>query len=363
MHTAVQEKLFSELSLGALELRSRVVMAPLTRIRADEDGVPTDIMVQHYAQRASMGLIVAEGTWPIREGRSWVGQPGIETDAHVVGWKRVTDAVHAAGGTIVLQIMHGGRMSHPLISGTGRIVAPSAVAASGQVRTPEGKQDLPVPHALEADEIPMVIAQFVQAARNAIRAGFDGVQIHGANGYLLHQFSDPGSNHRGDEYGGSPENRARLSVEVTRAVAEAIGADRTSVRLSPPASFKNAAEPEADTVLPTYRAIAEGLASLDLSFVDVLSGDLAGEVVQTIREASGAPLVGNGGFGDPTSRQEALQLVARQTVDAVGVGRAAIANPDLVRRWEEGLAENEPVPATFYVGGERGYVDYPAFSG
>lgn len=365
MPIAVQEKLFSPVTLGALELRSRIVMAPLTRLRADEHGVPTEIMVEHYAQRAALGLIVTEGTWPVVEGRSWIGQPGIETEAHIAGWRKVTDAVHAAGGSLVMQIMHGGRMSHPSLTGPGRVVAPSALARSGQVRTPEGKADLPVPHALELQEISEVIDQFVRGARNAMEAGFDGVQIHGANGYLLHQFTDPASNIREDHYGGSPHDRGRLTWEVTGAVAAAIGADRTSVRLSPPQAFAPATPAaaggtdEADP-LTTYAAIARQLAPLGLAFVDVLNAEPAGELVQTIRRAAGAPLVANPGFGDPTSRAQALGLVEEDVAEAVGVGRAAIANPDLARRWEEGLEENEPVPATFYVGGARGYTDYPA---
>ncbi|OSM43568.1 alkene reductase [Nesterenkonia sp. PF2B19] len=363
MTTAVQEKLLSPLTLGALELRHRLVMAPLTRLRADEDGVPTDLQVEHYAQRASLGMIITEGTWPVREGRTWVGQPGIETQAHIDGWRKVTDAVHEAGGTIVLQIMHGGRISHPLLSGTGRVVAPSAIAAPGEIRTPEGKAEHPVPHALENQEIPGIVEAFVQGAQHARAAGFDGVQIHGANGYLLHQFTSPTSNQREDDYGGSPQNRARLSVEVTRAVAEAIGADRTSIRLSPQHDIQGALETDDADALTTYTALAEGLAPLGLAFVDVLSADRAGALVQTLRRVAGAPLVGNSGFGVVTTREEALRLAAEGTVDAVAVGRAAIANPDLFRRWEEDLGENETRPESFYVGGARGYTDYPAWQG
>ncbi|MDZ5078898.1 alkene reductase [Nesterenkonia sp. HG001] len=363
MHLAVQEKLFSALSLGALELRNRVVMAPLTRLRADDDGVPTALQVEYYAQRASLGMIIAEGTWPVREGRTWTGQPGIETQSHIDGWRQVTDAVHAAGGTIVLQIMHGGRISHGLLTGTGRVVAPSAIAAPGEIRTPEGKQEHPVPHSLAAEEIPQIVEDFAQAAKNAITAGFDGVQVHGANGYLLHQFTSPVSNQRQDSYGGAPENRARLSVEVTRAVAEAIGAERTSIRLSPQHGIQGALEPDDADALATYTALAEGLAPLDLAFIDVLSADLSGELVQTIRRVSGAPLVGNSGFGVVTTREEASVLLAEETVDAVAVGRAALANPDLLRRWEEGLQENQTRPEAFYAGGARGYTDYPAWQG
>lgn len=356
----VQDKLFSPTSLGAIELRNRLVMAPLTRIRAGEDGVPNDLMVEYYTQRASLGLIVTEGTFPVMEGRTWIGQPGLETAEQVEGWRKVTDSVHAAGGKIVAQIMHGGRIGHELISGTGRVVAPSALAAPGEIRTPEGKSAHPVPHALSAEEVAQTIAAFTQASKNAIEAGFDGVQLHGANGYLLHEFTAPASNTRTDTYGGSPENRARLSVEVATAVSAAIGADRTGIRLSPQHNIQGALEEDHADALATYQAMAEGFATLHLSHIDVLNADPASELVQMIRRVSGAPLIANSGFGMQTTREEAVRLVAEDLAETVGVGRSVIANPDLAARWEMGLEENEPDPSTFYVGGERGYTDYPA---
>lgn len=357
-NTATQS-LFSEISLGSLQLPNKLVMAPLTRLRADERGVPTDIMVEHYAQRASLGLIVTEGTWPTMEGRTWIGQPGIETDEHVAGWRRVTDAVHAAGGRIFMQIMHGGRISHESLTGTGRVVAPSALAAPDPIRTPEGKADAPVPHALDEQEIAEVVAGFVKAAQNAMDAGMDGVQIHGANGYLLHQFSSPASNQRTDSYGGSPQNRARLSVEVARAVAERIGGEHTSIRLSPQHNIQGALETDDADALATYQALADGLAPLGLAFVDVLSADPTGDLVQAIRRHAQAPLVLNTGFGEQTTRQQAIQLIESGAADAVAVGRAAIANPDLVYRWSQDLEENTANPATFYTGDHVGYTDYP----
>ncbi len=357
------EKLFTPLTLGALRLRNRMVMAPLTRIRAgEEDGVPGDLLVEHYRQRASLGMIVTEGTWPLREGRTWIGQPGIETPEQVAGWRRVADAVHEAGGTIVMQIMHGGRISHPAISGTGRTVAPSAVAAPGEIRIPEGKADLPVPQALTAEELPGIVAAFVAAARNAIAAGIDAVEIHGANGYLLHEFLTPAANLRTDEYGGSPQNRARLAVEVVTAVAEAIGADRTGIRLSPEHNIQGALETDPDDVAATYGALAEGLAPLGLAFVDILHADPAGDLVQKIRRTVSAPLVANSGFGTPTTRDEAVRMIETGVSDAVAIGRAVIANPDLAARWQHELDENAPDPDTFYVGGARGYTDYPSHS-
>lgn len=353
--------LFTPVSLGALELRNRLVMAPLTRLRAGkDDGVPGDLAVEYYRQRASMGLIVTEGTWPVREGRTWYGQPGIETAEQQAGWARVADAVHAEGGLIAMQIMHGGRVSHPELTGTGRIVSADASAGSNPIRIAEGKVDPPVAEALTTDEVRKVIDGFVAAARRAVDAGMDAVELHGANGYLIHQFLAPASNHREDEYGGSPENRARLAVEVVTAVAAEIGAERTGIRLSPEHNIQGALETDPAETMRTYRALAEGIAPLRIAFVDVLHADPTSELVQMIREVSGAPLIANTGFGIITTRQEAARLVADGLADAVGVGRAAIANPDLARRWREGLGENEPDPATFYSDGAEGYTDYPA---
>lgn len=197
-------KLFEPTSFGALRLSNRVVMAPLTRTRAGEHGIPNDLLVEHYRQRAGLGMIITEGTWPVQEGRSYPGQPGIETDEQIAGWRRVADAVHAEGGTIVMQLMHGGRVSHPDISQTPRIVAPSAIAAPGQTHTATGKADMPVPHELTTAEVQDAVQGFAQAARNAIAAGLDGVEVHGANGYLVHEFMSPVSNTRTDQYGGSP---------------------------------------------------------------------------------------------------------------------------------------------------------------
>lgn len=355
--------LFTPVALGALELPNRLVMAPLTRLRAGkDDGVPGDLAVEHYRQRASLGLIVTEGTWPVREGRTWYGQPGIETAEQQAGWARVADAVHAEGGLIAMQIMHGGRISHPELTGTGRIVSADASASPNPIRIAEGKVDAPVAAALTTDEVREVIDGFVAAARRAIDAGMDAVELHGANGYLIHQFLAPASNHRDDQYGGSPENRARLAIEVVMAVAAEIGAERTGIRLSPEHNIQGAMETDAEETLRTYRALAEGIAPLGIAFVDVLHADPAGELVQMIREVSGVPIIANTGFGIITTRQEAARLIADDLADAVGVGRAAIANPDLARRWREGLGENEPDPTTFYTDAAEGYTDYPALT-
>lgn len=354
--------LYEPAVFGALQLSNRVVMAPLTRTRADEAGVPTTTMVEYYRQRAGQGLIISEGVWPAPEGKSYPGQPGIVTRAQIAGWRRVADAVHEAGGTIVMQLMHGGRVSHPAISGQPRVVAPSALAAPGQTRTPEGKADLPVAHALTADEIPAVVEQFAQAARNAIAAGFDGVEVHGANGYLVHEFLSPVSNIREDQYGGSPENRARFAIEVAGAVAAAVGADRTGIRLSPQHDIQGVIESDDADVLATYTAVAEGLAPLGLAFVDVLNAAPTSDLVQHIRRTAGAPLIINSGFAAPTSREEAESLVADGWADAVAAGRPVIANPDLVERWQQGAELNEPRPELFYGSTAEGYTDYPSLA-
>ena len=352
--------LFEPAVFGALQLSNRVVMAPLTRTRADDDGVPTETMVEYYRQRAGQGLIISEGTWPAAEGKSYSGQPGIVTPGHIAGWRPVADAVHEAGGTIVMQLMHGGRVSHPAISGEPRVVAPSALAAPGQTHTPVGKVDMPVAHALTLDEIPMVVEQFAQAARNAIAAGFDGVEVHGANGYLVQEFLSPVSNIRDDQYGGSPENRARFAIEVTTAVVEAVGADRTGIRLSPQHNIQGVLEEDDDDALATYLAVAEGLAPLGLAFVDILNAAPTSELVQRIRRTLGAPLIINSGFASVTTRDEAETLVAEEWADAVAVGRPAIANPDLVERWRQDVELNEPRPALFYGRTAEGYTDYPS---
>lgn len=352
--------LYESAAFGALQLSNRVVMAPLTRTRADDDGVPTSTMEEYYRQRAGQGLIISEGVWPVAEGKSYPGQPGIVTPAQIEAWRPITAAVHDAGGTIVMQLMHGGRVGHPAISGEARVVGPSALAAPGQTRTPQGKADLPVAHALTLDEIPEVVEQFAQAARNAIAAGFDGVEVHGANGYLVHEFLSPVSNVRDDRYGGSPENRARFAIEVTAAVAAAVGADRTGIRLSPQHNIQGVLEEDDADVRATYTAVAEGLAPLGLAFVDVLNADPAGELVQHIRRTAGAPLIVNTGFAVETTREDAEVLVADGWADAVAAGRPVIANPDLVERWIQGAELNDPRPELFYGRTAEGYSDYPS---
>ncbi|HET9761331.1 MAG TPA: alkene reductase, partial [Nocardioidaceae bacterium] len=335
---------------------------PLTRNRAAEGMVPSDLAVEYYRQRASAGLIITEGTQPSAVGQGYLHTPGIHTAEQVAGWRRVADAVHGEGGRIVVQLMHAGRVAHPDNKGGLESVAPSALAAPNEMFTADGMKPHPVPRALETDEIPGIVEDFVHAARSAVEAGLDGVELHAANGYLLHQFLAPGSNRRTDAYGGSPENRARLVVEVAHAVAEAIGPERVGIRISPAHNIQGATEEDPADVEATYGALVEGIAPLGLAYLSVLA-DPSTELVQRLRKDFGGVLVANTGFGEVTTREQAQALLDDDLADAVAVGRLFLANPDLPHRWQTGAALNEPDPATFYGGGAEGYTDYPSLAG
>lgn len=351
--------LFSPVTFGNLTLPNRLVMAPLTRSRSGLDGIPGDIVVEYYSQRASMGLLTTEGVYPSFTGQAFCGQPGLVTDAQIAGWKRVTDAVHAAGGRIIAQVMHSGRVTHPEINGGHEPVAPSAIAVDGLTHTYVGKLPYPVPRALESVELPGIIEEFVQASRNAIEAGFDGVELHGANGYLLHEFLSPAANQRIDEYGNSAENRARLVIEVVAAVADAIDADRTWLRISPEHNIQGALETDPEETLATYSALLAGIAPIGLAGLSILHQDPSAHLVQALRANFGGPVLLNTGFGTITTLDDALALTENSGADAVVVGRPVLANPDLARRWQEGLPLNEPDQTTFYSEGATGYTDYP----
>lgn len=351
--------LFTPVALGDLELANRIVMAPLTRLRGGPAGVPGDLIVEHYRQRASVGLIIAEGTYVNFESQAFVGQPGIVTDEQAAGWRRVAEAVHDRGGSIVVQLMHGGRVTHPDVNGGRRVVAPSAIAIDGLIHTTNGKQPYPVPHALTTDDLEATVDDFVAAARRSVEAGLDGVEIHSANGYLLHEFLSPASNRRTDEYGGSVENRIRFVVEVVTAVARAVGAGRVGLRISPEHNIQDAYETDRDDVLAVYGALVDRLRPLGLAYLSVLHKQPAGDLVQELRRRFGGRVIANSGFASPTTREEAVQLVDDAHADAVAVGRAALANPDLVERWREEQPENEPRPELFYAAGAEGYTDYP----
>ncbi len=354
--------LFTPTALGDLQLANRVVMAPLTRLRCGEDGVPTTLVAEYYAQRASSGLIISEGAYPTPDSRGYPGQAGIATDAQAQGWRRVADAVHARGGRIVMQVMHAGRVSHPEVTGTAAITAPSAIAIDGEVRTPTGKRPYPVPHALSTDEARALVGDVVAACRRAVDAGLDGVELHAANGYLLHQFLAPSSNHREDRYGGDPHGRTALVLEVAAAVAAEIGGGRVGIRISPAHGIQDVIEDDAADVLATYGALVDGLAPLDLAYLSVLHAEPAGQLVQGLRRRFGGPLVINSGFAAVTDRDDAAALVEAAQADAVAVGRLMIANPDLVERWRGRYPLNEPDASTFYTSGAEGYTDYPRLS-
>lgn len=356
--------LFDSLELGRLTLPNRVTMAALTRSRAGRDGVPTYLHETYYTQRASMGLIVTEGVFPAVTSRAFPGQPGIETPEQIAGWRRVAKSVHDSGGRIFMQVMNGGRLSHASLLEGAEPAAPSALASGTAVRDFESRKQCPVPRALDSEELPRIIDEFRQAARNAIDAGMDGVEIHGANGYLLHQFLSPSSNHRDDAYGGSPQKRYRLVEEILRAVAEEIGADRLALRLSPQNNIQGIEESDAEDVRATYGGLLRAIEDLGLAYVSFLHAEPTGELItelSTLVRANGKTrVILNSGFGRITQREEAEQLV--QYGDAVAVGRLAISNPDLVRRWQEELPVTAPDERTFYTGGERGYTDYPVYT-
>jgi 2,4-dienoyl-CoA reductase-like NADH-dependent reductase (Old Yellow Enzyme family) len=353
-------ELFEPIRVQSWDLPNRLVMAPLTRNRATGT-VPGELAVEYYAQRASAGLIITEGTQPSAVGQGYLNTPGIHTPEQVAGWAGVADAVHARGGRVVVQLMHAGRVAHPDNKAGLETVAPSAFAAPGEIVTADGTKPYPVPRALETDEIADVVAEFVHAARCAVEAGLDGVEVHAANGYLVHQFLAPGSNTRTDAYGGSPANRARFAVEVTRAVAEAIGPERVGIRISPAHNIQGATEEDPADVEATYTTLVQEIAPLGLAYLSVLA-DPSLDLVQRLRKEFRGVLVANDGFGAVTTRESAQALLDADLADLVAVGRLFLANPDLPARWRTGAQLNEPNPATFYGGGAEGYTDYPALS-
>jgi N-ethylmaleimide reductase len=351
-------EVFEPIKVGNWELPQRFVMAPLTRNRAGDGQVPQDIAVTYYAQRAGAGLIVTEGTQPSAVGQGYLNTPGIHTAEQIAGWRAVADAVHAEGGRVVVQLMHVGRIAHPDNKNGLESVAPSAIQLDQKTVTAEGEKDSVVPRALETDEISGVVEEFVHAAKSAIEAGLDGVELHSANGYLLHQFLAPSANERTDEYGGSPENRARFSIEVTKAVVEAIGPERVGIRISPAHNVQGAVETDPDDVAATYGALIDAIAPLGLAYLSVLA-DPQTELFQDLRRRFGGPVIANTGFMSVTDLEEVEEIVHGDLADLVAVGRQFIANPDLAARWKAGAELNEPDGATFYGGGAEGYTDYP----
>ncbi|POZ50173.1 alkene reductase [Methylovulum psychrotolerans] len=356
MHT-----LFEPLQVGSLTLPNRILMAPLTRCRAEDGHIPGELMATYYSQRASAGLIIAEATMAMAGNSSFWHEPGIYSPAQIDGWHNVTDAVHAAGGRIFLQIWHGGRACHPLLNAGAQPVAPSAIAITGdEVHTPEGKQPYVLPRELHDDELPAIIAGFKQAAQNAQAAGFDGVEVHGANGYLLDEFLRDGANKRSGPYGGPLENRARLLLEVLAQVCEVWGSDRVGLRISPLNSYNSMID--SDPVgLVTW--LAQRLNAFDLAYLHVMRGDFfqqqSGDVMTPVRTHYQGTLIGNMGY----DAAEAAAAITDRKLDAVAFGGAFLANPDLPARIQAGAALNAANPATFYTPGAPGYTDYPALGG
>jgi len=347
--------LFLPARLGDHTLQNRLVMAPMTRSRAHHDGTPGELAAEYYAQRADLGLIVTEGTQPSDDGQGYLTTPGIYTDAHVAGWQKITSAVHAGGGRLFIQLMHAGRMSHPDNTPHHRqAVAPSAIAPGTPMFTVKGMQDIPVPRALSTEEVRQTIADFRHAARRAIEAGADGVEIHGANAYLVHQFLAPSANVRTDAYGGSIENRARFAIEVAKAIADEIGPHRTAIRLSPGTTMWGIDEGADGPALYRY-LVAEldklGLAYLHLMHLgnDALLADLRQRWTQTlILNRPGRP------------REQIGTDVASGLAELESYGQMILANPDFLTRLKTGAPLNHADNTTFFGGGAQGYVDYPA---
>ncbi|MDH5711178.1 MAG: alkene reductase [Gammaproteobacteria bacterium] len=352
-----QHDLFDPIQVGDITLTNRIVMAPLTRNRAGEGNVPQAMNVTYYQQRASAGLIITEGSQISLQGVGYPATPGIHSDDQVAGWKRVTTAVHEKSGRIFLQLWHVGRISHPSLQPGGELpVAPSAIKPEGEAVTYQGMQPYVKPRALDVDELPGIVADYVNAARRAIQAGFDGVEIHAANGYLLDQFIRDGSNQRDDGYGGSIKNRCRLLREVTEAVCISIDSRRVGVRISPENSFNDMHDSDAQN---TFNAVTEILNGFNLAYLHVREGDaIKGTRMldySQIKERFAGPYIANQGY----DFESATQVVKNGNADMVAFGVPYIANPDLMERFRAGAALNQADQATFYGGDEKGYIDYP----
>ena len=359
--------LFDDLTIGAVRAHHRVLMAPLTRMRATQPGdVPNDLMRDYYVQRASAGLILSEGTQITPEGKGYADTPGIHDAEQVAGWRRITDAVHEAGGRIAAQLWHVGRVSHESLHDGALPVSASAIPSGGRtsLKEPDGtlvRADSPTPRALATDELPRLVEDYRQATRNAREAGFDAVEIHAAHGYLLHQFLSPTSNQREDAYGGSLENRSRLLDQVVAAVVETWSADRVGVRISPVGSFNGVEDPDGEeTGLHVARLLhTHGIGFLHLSEPDWVGGqELTDDFRDRLREAFPGVIVGAGSY----DLDKAERVLKAGHVDAVAFGRTFIANPDLPARLRDGLPLNDPDKSTFYGGDARGYTDYPAYA-
>jgi len=345
--------LLTPIQIGAWQIPNRVVMAPLTRCRSSAGRVPNDLMVEYYKQRAGFGLIITEATSVTPQGVGYPDTPGIWSDEQVEGWKKITDAVHAEGGHIILQLWHVGRVSDPIYLNGDLPVAPSAVQPAGHVSLVRPEKAFVTPRALELEEIPGIIEAYRKGAENAKLAGFDGVEIHGANGYLLDQFLQDSTNKRTDSYGGPIENRARLMLEVTDAVVSVWGADRVGMHLAPRADAHDMGDSDR---LATFTFVAKELGKRKIAFICTREAEAADSISPALKEAFGGIYIANEKF----TRESAEKIVAEGRADAVAFGVPAIANPDLVARFASNSALNAPNPATFYGKGPEGYTDYPA---
>jgi 2,4-dienoyl-CoA reductase-like NADH-dependent reductase (Old Yellow Enzyme family) len=346
------DPLFQPLKAGAFTLPNRIVMAPLTRCRASAGRMPNAMMASYYAQRTSFGLILSEATSVSPMGVGYPNTPGIWSDEQVEGWKLVTRAVQDAGGQILLQLWHVGRISDPVYLDGALPVAPSAIAPAGHVSSIRPTKDFVTPRALEIDEIPGIIADYKRAAENAKAAGFDGVEIHGANGYLLDQFLQDSTNHRTDAYGGSIENRARLMLEVTDAVISVWGADRVGMHLAPRCDSHDMGDSNPTAL---FQYVARELGQRKIAFICARESFQEPPLGPSLKETFGGVYIANEGFDAESARKVMLSGMA----DAVAFGKSAIANPDLVQRFSESAPLNAPNPGTFYGDGPVGYTDYP----
>lgn len=348
--------LFTPLQVGALTLPNRILLAPLTRTRAGTEHMPNDLMAQYYAQRASGGLLITECTMVTPNTSAFVAEPGIYSTEQVEAWKKVTDAVHDKGGRIFLQIWHAGRAAHPAMNGGAQSVSSTNIAIEGDIQTPQGKVPQATPRALLESDISAIVAAFAQGAKNAMAAGFDGVEVHGANGYLVDQFLRDTPNNRTDGYGGSLEGRARFLFEVLTAVTAAIGADRVGLRLSPLNSYNSMVDSDPIALIGF---LADKLNAFKLAYLHVMRSDFyqlqKGDVMAAARQKYKGVLIGNMGY----TPAEAEQAVSEGKLDAVAFGTAFLANPDLPARIKAGAALNTPNPSTFYTPGPVGYTDYP----
>ncbi|GAA4837254.1 alkene reductase [Kitasatospora terrestris] len=360
----MESRLFEPASLSSLRLPNRLVMAPMTRNRASADGVPQPIMATYYAQRATAGLIVAEASTPNAVGQTYPDITAIHNRAHVAGWRRVTDAVRAEGGRMFLQLQHGGRVGHPDNSGLTP-VAPSPIPLPETVHTPTGPQDAVVPREMTLDEIRSTVADFAAAARNAVDAGFEGVEVHAANGYLLHQFLARGTNRRTDAYGGPVARRIRFTVEVVRAVADAIGPERVGVRISPGLTVNGIDEGDTEEIYP---ALVAALADVGPAYLHVVFADPDQPHFHEIRAAWPGTLIANPvlGWGKPLpadgGRRQAERLLSAGA-DLISLGRPFLANPDLVERLRTGAPINQVRDhGLMYTGGSASYTDYPTLA-